>query len=135
MLITHLSLLEIVGPNFFERFIYEYCNDDVSVDMLYDGKPVNCYDDFDNMTLYDPELDNRNDFADILLESSTNVNRQDCVTGVPLMMAAQYNSNDVMEVLLHHGADRSMVDTYGQTVLDVAQARNHEEAAQLLEKD
>ena len=49
------------------------------------------------------------------------------------MGAAISNSTGVMEVLLHHGADRSFVDEKGKTALDLARLYNHKEEIRLLE--
>ena len=69
----------------------------------------------------------------MLLESGANVNWQDRSSFTLLMGAAISNSTGVMEVLLHHGADRSFVDEKGKTALDLARLYNHKEAIRLLE--
>ena len=44
------------------------------------------------------------------------------------------NRTDIMELLLHHGADQSIVNVQGVTVLDLARKFNCKEAIRLLEK-
>ena len=50
------------------------------------------------------------------------------------MIAAMDNSTDVMKVLLHHRADRSIMDVEGKTALDWARWGERKEVMWLLEK-
>ena len=48
------------------------------------------------------------------------------------MGAALKNYIDIIKILLHHGADRFIVDEYGRTALGWARLNNYEEAMRLL---
>ena len=62
-----------------------------------------------------------------LLERGANPNRiyRDCE--FPLYMAAKRGFSEVVEVLLSHGADRTLADSYGKTALDYASMTSWEE--------
>ena len=83
------------------------------------------------MTLYCAAGCKRVDVANILLESGVNINQQDRDGYIPLMTAVFESHNDVMEVLLHHGADPSIVDMVGRTAVDLAHLFNSEKAIRL----
>ena len=61
------------------------------------------------------------------MDSGVNINQETRSSYTPLMIAAMYNFTNVMEVLLNHGADRSIVDVYDKTTLDIALRFNYKE--------
>ena len=135
MLIARVSLLEIVDQDVVKRFMdaARFGDVNVVVDMVREGVPVDCYDEYDSTALNWAALYNNIDVVNVLLESGANVNWQDRSSFTLLMGAAMSNSTGVMEVLLHHGADRSFVDEKGKIALDLARLYNHKEAIRLLE--
>ena len=136
MLIAHVSLLEIVDQDVVKRFMdaARFGDVNVVVDMVLEGVPVDCYDEYGSTALNWAALYNNIDVVNVLLESGANVNWQDRSSFTLLMGAAMSNSTGVMEVLLHHGADPSIVDVVERTALEWARMRYREEAVRLLEK-
>ena len=136
MLIACVSLLEIIDPDVAELFTDAARKGDANavVNMLHEGVPVDCCNQYDLTALHCAAFANRTDVANVLLESGANVNRQNRSGRTPLMQAAMMNSTDVIEVLLRHGADRSMEDIKGDTALDRARTHNHKETMRLLKK-
>ena len=77
MLIAHDSLLESVDPDVVKRFIFAAGKGDVNAvaDMLHEGVPVDCCEEYDVTALYWAANNNRIDVVNVLLESGANVNR------------------------------------------------------------
>lgn len=137
ILIARVSLLEIVDRPVVERFhnAARSGNVNVVVDMLCNGVPIDCCNKRGETALWLATANNRADVAGVLLEGGANVNWKNNYYGrTPLIIAAMGNSTDVMKVLLHHRADRSIMDVEGKTALDWARWGEHKEVMWLLEK-
>lgn len=67
-----------------------------------------------------------------LLDHGAEVNTVDLEGGTPLMWAAEYGQNGVVQALLAHGADPALQDKRGWTALDWAAQRDQSAAASLL---
>ena len=102
--------------------------------MLITKVPFDCYRNSHTALIWAARY-NRIDVAKVLLESGADVNIHDGVGNIPLIKAALCNNTGIMEVMLHHCPDPSIVNIVnmrGQTALDVALAFNNKEAIRLL---
>ena len=68
-----------------------------------------------------------------LLDNGAEVNRSDSVEEwTPLMYAAAEGNNEVIELLLEHGANPKAMDADGETAIDFAENNGHTQTAALL---
>lgn len=136
MLIACVSVLDIDDTNVAKRFLRAARYHDVNaiVHMLRGGVLVDCCNENYRTALHWAARNNCIGVVNVLLESRANVDPKDRLNVTPLMEAAFMNNTNVMEMLLHHVADRSVVDKRGLTALDIARRHSHEEAIRLLKK-
>ena len=136
MLIPCVSVLDIDDTDVNKRFIRAARYDDVNVivHMLRGGVLVDCCNENYRTALHWAARNNYIGVVNVLLESRANVDPKDRLNVTRLMEAAFMNNTNVMEMLLHHVADRSVVDKRGLTALDIARRHSHEEAIRLLKK-
>lgn len=67
--------------------------------------------------------------AALLLDRGADVNARQQVGYTPLMGAAAAGRADIVDLLLKHGADRTLVSDDGKTAADVAREHGHTELA------
>lgn len=60
-----------------------------------------------------------------LIKVGIDINSKNIDGVTPLMAAAQYGRADIIELLLQHGADKSVKNVYGHTAYDIAKEKNH----------
>ncbi|KAL5342278.1 ankyrin repeat-containing domain protein [Aspergillus crustosus] len=68
----------------------------------------------------------------LLLEYGANINHLNYIGFTPLIRAAHDGIPSVVKALLNHGADMSLKTKYGQTAMEVAVEKGHEEIIQIL---
>ncbi|WP_244609933.1 ankyrin repeat domain-containing protein [Lampropedia puyangensis] len=68
--------------------------------------------------------------ARLLLEHNAYIDAQSPNNTTPLMMAAQYGTNDVVKLLMQEGADPTMKNQLGLTAVDFAQRAGRDTLAQ-----
>ena len=70
-----------------------------------------------------------------LIEAGANLNQQSrSVQFTPIMVAAYNGYADIVQFLKNQGADLSLKDADGDTALELAKARNHEEVIKILKE-
>ena len=75
---------------------------------------------------------NQKQIVEWLIEAGADVNARQQVDYTPLMGAAANARIEIMELLLAHGADRTMKTTDGKTPADLAREHGHDEIASRL---
>lgn len=70
--------------------------------------------------------------VELLLRSGALINAKSKAGATALLKAVWFFVNDIIPVLLAHGADASLVDNDGSTALDLAKRRGNTRAVQLL---
>ena len=111
--------LELKGLKRFFYYLLHLSIANVVVEILRDRVPIDSRNGHDWKALYWAAASNQEGDVDELLEKGSDVNMQNRGCWTPLYMAA-YNNNDVMETLLHHSANRSIVNNKDATTLDTA---------------
>jgi ankyrin repeat protein len=61
----------------------------------------------------------------LLLDRGADPNARQQVGYTPLMGAANAGREDLVDLLLRHGADRTLVNDEGKTAADIARERGH----------
>ena len=104
--------------------------------LLNDGVPVDSEHPKIGTALRCAAMENRTDVMLLLLDRGADVNKwSDWDQSTALhMVAAWYNSTDIIKVLLKHSASANIKDDYGYTPIDIARAENNEAAVRLLER-
>ena len=98
--LSHLSLVSVV------------------VKILRDGVTIDGRDGYNRKALDWTAASNQESVVNELLENGSDVNVQN--RGWTPVHKAAYNNSGVMKTLLHHSADRSIVNNKGATTLDTA---------------
>ena len=70
--------------------------------------------------------------AELLIESGADLNKQHSNGGTALMFATMYGRNEIVKILLVHGAKSDICDFKGLTAYEIAVQQNNKEAMQLL---
>ncbi len=90
----------------------------------------------DRLDLYDPLgwaiLYNHADVVQVLAQKGVSVSRADKWGASPLMHAAHHGFQEVVQVLLDHGADRAHENRRGQNAAVVAELAGHADLAAML---
>ena len=73
--------------------------------------------------------------AEFLIESGADINMQHGNGGTALMFASLFGRNEVLRILLKHGADKEIKEQRGLTALDLAVQQGNVEAAMLLQEE
>ena len=103
--------------------------------MLESGMPIDIADEYGSTALMGAAYNNRTDVVRCLIEKGANVKKQNRYNGsTALHLASSYNHTDVIKILVQHGARTDIKDNDGNTPIDDARIRNHEEAVDLLQQ-
>ncbi|HKK13728.1 MAG TPA: ankyrin repeat domain-containing protein [Gammaproteobacteria bacterium] len=70
-----------------------------------------------------------------LLRTGANVDERNMEGKTPLMAAAELGFEDIVAILIDHGADRDATDSYGETAYEFAARNGHESVCQMLRSD
>ena len=71
--------------------------------------------------------------ARILLDNDANINHRDTFGGTPLTKAVYEGYTETVEMLLSRGANVNL-ESDGETVINIARRKNHEEITSLLQR-
>lgn len=73
--------------------------------------------------------------TEALIKNKANLNSQmKYVKKTPLMLAAEFGNKEAVKLLLSHGANSALQDSYGKTAAFYARKNKHEEVAAILDK-
>jgi ankyrin repeat protein len=70
--------------------------------------------------------------AELLIENGADLNLQHGNGGTALMFATLFGRNELVRILLHHGADRAIREFRGLTAADLAVQQGNEVALEML---
>ena len=117
-------------------FHYAAREGDVSTmkELLEEGAPVDCADEFDRTALFRAALCNRTDVIRLLLQNGANINKQDYRGDTPVHRAAFMNSTEAIAVLMEHGASINIKNDDGEKPIDYARRWKYEAALRMLEQ-
>jgi ankyrin repeat protein len=76
----------------------------------------NNVNDFTSEVIKKVIVDNRLDLLDILIENNMNINLKDEKGNTPLVYAIQHRNLDIIEYLIHHGADCHTINDNDETI-------------------
>ena len=118
------------------RFHVAALDGDVSTvnELLEEGVPVDCVDEFDQTALLYAAANNRTDVIRLLLQNGANANKQNRFGNTPVHFAALRNSTEAIAVLVEHGASINIKNNKGDKPIDRARLRNNEAAVRMLEQ-
>jgi ankyrin repeat protein len=101
--------------------------------LVENGADVNAEDGDSQTALMYASKRSFNDTAALLLDKGANVNTQSKKRGISaLMLAAVADNEELVRMLLEHGADASLTDIFGRTARDLAKRKGNVEMAELL---
>ncbi len=72
------------------------------------------------------------DIAQLLIDNGAELDLQHGNGGSALMFATMFGRNEVLKLLIAHGADKTILDSRGLSVLDLAMQQNNLAAVELL---
>lgn len=109
----------------------------VPVTLLPNGKNISVNrsdEDLGATALFNAIEKHRPRMVSALLRTGINVNVRNVAGITPLMAAADLGSDDIVRVLLEHGADPGIKDMDGETAYDLAARKGHNLVMALLGK-
>ena len=72
--------------------------------------------------------------ANMLIDKGANVNAIDKDGSTPLMFCAQHGHNDIVKLLLGHGADPKIKGSHGLSAIEFAQQKDLQETEKILQE-
>ena len=125
-----------IDSDLIDRFHVAACDGDVSTvkDLLEEGVPVDCIDEYDQTALFDATYYNRTDVIRLLLQNGANINKQNRRGYTPVHIAAMYNSTEVIVQLMKHGGSININNDNGDKPIDLARQYKSEAAVLMLEQ-
>lgn len=112
------------------------CEMDLIMFLVDNGADINDFDE-EGVTIFDMAVTYGNiDFVRYMIEQGIEVdNTKRRSRFTPLMAAVCYGRNEIVKLLLEHGANKNAVDSKGISVIDFARKTNKKSILAMLEYD
>lgn len=120
------------------RFVRSSSGQPIPLTLLPNGKALSTKpsrNDVGTMALFNSIVKHRTKMVSSLLRTGANIHDRNIEGKTALMAAAELGFDDIVALLLEHGARRSDTDAYGETAYDLAVHNNHASVAAMLSPD
>ena len=135
MLVQNPLIIDSIQSNGFTPLIIATYNGQVAISsiLLAHGADVNAQDKAGNTALMGLCFNGNTALVKLLLKNKVDINELNYNHASALIFAATFGHVEILKLLLNAGADKTIKDVNGKTVLDQAMMQGNEAAATLLQ--